>query len=108
MGLSREEFPGISELWKISESSVLVRTDDGRQVRVTVLERATRSELVPYYASYEELVEVTVGEGRILVWAKAPYASQGAGSVEDCLRGAVRWVAAGQTDGLTIKPRITD
>jgi hypothetical protein len=77
----------IVAIYEVGEKSVVVETNDGREIRITAwLDR--RADL--YVADFERRSTVKSGTQHFHVWAQSPaYARCVADTLQDCLRAAV-------------------
>jgi hypothetical protein len=74
-------------VYDAGESTVMVETNDGREIRITAWRDCSTGE---YVAQYERLSVVKSGEQKLRVWAQTPaYKDCASRDIHACLEAAI-------------------
>lgn len=87
--VSSEDFPNIVQVWGYGPNTIVVRTRDGRQIKITAAHNIKSGINSNYCAEFEEIKEIRVKNDIIEIWANADYKSIDGETIEQCLECAM-------------------
>lgn len=96
--ISRDGFSNLAEVWEYGPNTIVVRTTDGRQVKITAAHNIKSGTNSKYCAEYEEIREIRIENATVEVWATANYRPIDGDTIGECLLCALEWVNAHKSE----------